>query len=421
MLRVGLTGGIACGKSHVLLRLAASGLHTLDLDRVAHDVVARGGSAYPEVVHAFGTGILGPDRDIDRKALGAIVFADPAARARLNTIVHPKVREEEARRASAHAADPAAVFVTDAALLVEAGVHLRFDRLVVVHCAPEEQLRRLMDRDQIGEDAARARVEAQMPIGEKRRFAHFAVDTSGRVEDTHRAADALAGELAVTARSLRPRAALSLERVLACLRRGPASGPRGLSPERLLADIAAAGGLEMERLARLLAPPCGGPWYRCALPQETGPGPERLSGPLVAWALARGGPDPDFLAFAASSLARLTHADPSSVAGACLFALALQDVALGARIAELPRRVPEWTARAERWSGGTPPARLEAMLREAASRPDREEERDLLGALRGMEEGGPVAGAPAALVQALDGLDRIASGSPALEGGQGRP
>ncbi|HEY2946548.1 MAG TPA: dephospho-CoA kinase, partial [Vicinamibacteria bacterium] len=101
MLKVGLTGGIACGKSYVLRRLAAAGLGTLDLDAVAHDVMARGGTAHADVVNEFGSGILAADGEVDRQRLGDLVFADPDARARLNALVHPRVREEEARRAAA--------------------------------------------------------------------------------------------------------------------------------------------------------------------------------------------------------------------------------------------------------------------------------------------------------------------------------
>src|SRR5262245_49087722 len=109
--------------------------------------MAPGGAAYDDVVRSFGASILGPDGAIDRRALGDVVFKDPAARARLNALVHPRAREEEGRRAAALGAAGATVIVSDAALLVEAGVHLRFDRLVVVHCPPEEQRRRLMERD----------------------------------------------------------------------------------------------------------------------------------------------------------------------------------------------------------------------------------------------------------------------------------
>jgi dephospho-CoA kinase len=166
VLRIGLTGGIACGKSRVRRRLATAGFGTLDLDAVAHEMIAPGGPAYADVVSAFGAGILASDGTVDRKALGSRVFADAAARAELNALVHPRVRDEEARRAAAHAAAGGRVFVTDAALLVEAGLHLRFDRLVVVDCDGGEQLRRLIARDRLDEAAARGRIAAPMPAAE---------------------------------------------------------------------------------------------------------------------------------------------------------------------------------------------------------------------------------------------------------------
>jgi dephospho-CoA kinase len=360
-LRVGLTGGIACGKSRVRRRLAAAGFSTLDLDRIAHEVMAPGAAAHREVVEAFGTGVLAADGSVDRRRLGERVFADAAARARLNAIVHPRVREEEARRVAALPDREGRVVVTDAALLVEAGVHLRFDRLVVVHCLPDQQVRRLVERDGLDEAAARARVDAQMPVLEKRRFAHLEVDASASPEQTDRAADAVAAELrALAARSGAPRVAVPLERRAGLIVAGPSTGPRGLEPAILLADIAAAGGLEMERIARRLVPPTARPWYRAAGPETDGPGPEALAGPVVLWSLARGGPDPDFLAAAAASLARLTHTEPVRIAGACLFALVLQDTLVAEAIgSERPRAVlSRWVDLARRWGGAPPPAHL---------------------------------------------------------------
>lgn len=412
MLRVGLTGGIASGKSHVLARLAAAGCHTLDLDAVAHRVIAPGGAAYDDVVRAFGHEILAPDASVDRKALGAVVFSDAAARARLNAIVHPRVREEEAGWARARAAERGAVLAVDAALLVESGVHLRFDRLVVVHCGEAEQLQRLMRRDGTDEAAARSRLAAQMPAEEKRRFAHFEVDSSGRLEDTDRATDRLAAGLRHLASAPPPRVDVPLERALGCLAHGPARGPRGLDPFRLLGEIAGAGGLEMERAARLLDPPTDGPWYRSARALEAGPGPETLAGPLVLWALARGAPDPPFVLAASASLARLTHLDAAAVAGACLWALALHEVMAGGRVpADLTERLPEWSALAERWAGAPPQPAVAAALRSAARHPEdvaaaREAclreggDPDLSGALVGAAVGASASDVPLGVVEA---------------------
>ena len=349
-LRVGLTGGIACGKSRVLRRLAAAGFETLDLDRIGHEVMAPGGPAYRDVVEAFGPGVLAPDGSVDRKRLGGVVFADAAARARLNAIVHPRVREEEARRVALQPDRPDRVVVTDAALLVEAGIHLRFDRLVVVHCSADEQVRRLMQRDGIDERAAQARLSAQMPVEEKRLFAQLVVDASSTLEETDRAADGLALELARLARARPARVVLPLERRLAAMATGPQRGPRGLDRTRVLQDIVAAGGLEMERIARLLVPPTDRPWYRAAQPGAGEPGPETLAGSVVVWSLARGGPDAEFVAAAAASLARLTHTEPARIAEAALRAVALMEALVSDRGEAL---APP--------SGPPPPGLLEAL------------------------------------------------------------
>jgi dephospho-CoA kinase len=365
-LRVGLTGGIACGKSRVLRRLSAAGFETIDLDRIAHEVTAPGGDAYRDVVAAFGPGVLAQDGSLDRKRLGEAVFADPAARARLNAIVHPRVRDEEARRVALRPDHGNRVVVTDAALLVEAGVHLRFDRLVVVHCPPGEQLRRVMQRDGLDLEAARARVDSQMPVDEKRRFAHIEVDASGSLRDTDRAADRLAFELRRLARGSPAPVAIPLERRLAAMVTGPPRGPRGLERGRVLDDIAAAGGPEMERIARLLVPPADGPWYRAARADAGAPGPESLAAALVVWSLSRGGPDAEFVAAAAASLARLTHTDPARIAGACLYALALQEAMVGGAADALAASLPSWIALARRWGGAAPPAAITTAVEAAA-------------------------------------------------------
>jgi len=353
LLRVGLTGGIACGKSRVLRRLADQGCHTLDLDAVARDVTTPGSAVAAEITAAFGAGILGPGGALDRAALAALVFADPAARARLNAIVHPRVRAAEQGWTRSLVDRPGAVAVTDAALLVEAGAHLRFDRLVVVHCDPAVQIARLRARDGLDERSARARIAAQMDTSEKRAFAHYEVDTSGSLGDTDRAADALAEKL----RSLagRPQAwtEVSVERLMGGLVHGPRHGPRGLAPTVLLAEAAAAGGLEMEVLARRLVPPPTRPWYRTAAEADPGAPAAYLAVALAAWALRRGAPDPPLLAAASGSVARLTHTDPAARADACLLALVAQEVAhSGGDVEEHAGRLAPLAAR----FGGAPPS-----------------------------------------------------------------
>ena len=368
MLRVGLTGGIACGKSHVSRRLFARGLHVLDLDAVAHGLTAPGGAAYDDVVRVFGRGILGPDGAIDRKALGARVFADPEALGRLNALVHPRVREEEARRAG-ELAGTEAVLVTDAALLVEAGMHTRFDRLVVVDCQPEQQLRRLSARAGMMDATARGRIAAQMPVGEKRRFAHFVIDGSAAFEVTDRQTDELADHLRGLAASPPPAVAVPRERAVAALEHGPEQGPRGLTPAALLEVIVEAGGLEVDAVAARLVPRARGPWYRAGSVTVPGePPPATLAAPVALWALARRGDDPEYAASAAATVARLTHHEPRAIADATLMALVLAAAAAGG-LGQARRRVPREAALAARWGGAPPGPLVEDVLAAALLHP----------------------------------------------------
>jgi dephospho-CoA kinase len=414
MLRVGLTGGIACGKSHVLRRLAARGLATLDLDRVAHELMAPGGAVHAEVVSAFGPGILAPDGAVDRRALGARVFSDPEARARLDTLVHPRVRAEEAARVRALAAEGRPVLVSDAALLVEAGVHLRFDRLVVVHCAPEEQVRRLVARDGLAAEAARARVLAQMPIDEKRGYGHDVIETSGTVAETEAAADGLAEGLMALAARPRLRLDLPEDSALGALVHGAGDGPRGLDAAGFLDEVLEGGGLEMARLARRLRPPGEGPWYHAARPGEGAPWPEALAAPLACWSAVLGC-DADWLAAAAASLARLTHGDGASVAGASLAALVTAHIARTGGLKGLDERWTAWGALARRWGGADPAERVGRAVAAAAGHPTdpiaaRRQatavaaEPSLAGALVGLVAGSSGAAAPMALRRLLGRL-----------------
>jgi len=418
VLRVGLTGGIACGKSHVLRRLAERGFRTLDLDAVSREVTAPGSSALAEIEAAFGPGVLDSGGALDRPSLAAVVFADPASRARLNAIVHPRVREAEARWAAPFAGREAEVLVTDAALLVEAGAHLRFDRLVVVHCDPEQQLTRLRARDGLDERRALARIEAQMPLAEKRAFAHFEVDTSGSVGDTDRTVETLAEALVGMARESQGANGVGVESLLGGLLHGPEGGPRGLSPAALLAAAAEAGGLEMEDLAGRLQPPASRPWYRTAEEAAPGAPPTSLSPALAVWALRRGAPDPPFLAAAAGSVARLSHVDPAERADACLLALLAQEVAVGRPEPEdVEERAESLKPLARRFGGAPPSGRLRAVLAAVRLRPHdpdgaraecarRGGDPDLAGALAGL--GAPFESSPraAALRSTLEAVAR---------------
>lgn len=198
MLKVGLTGGIATGKSYVLSVLRELGCATLDADQTAREVVEPGQPAFDEIVAHFGTDILGADGRLDRAKLGAIVFADAAERETLNAIVHPRVFESQANRlAEIENLDPQAIAVIDAALMIETGSYRRFDKLVVVYCEPEIQLERLMARNLMSREDAAARISAQMPSAEKLRYADFSINTSLGFEDTRRQVEKLYDQLRV--------------------------------------------------------------------------------------------------------------------------------------------------------------------------------------------------------------------------------
>jgi dephospho-CoA kinase len=185
VLTVALTGGIACGKSVVAGILREKGCYVHDADRTAHELMAPGGAAYPPVVECFGKGILAADGTIDRKKLGAVVFADTVARAALDAIVHPLVLETTRRLvADVEASGRSALFVTEAALTVEAGFASDYDRIVVVTCDEETRTRRLMARDGIGRDEALRKIGAQMPQTEKIGRADYVIDTSGTLAET---------------------------------------------------------------------------------------------------------------------------------------------------------------------------------------------------------------------------------------------
>jgi dephospho-CoA kinase len=185
MLKVGLTGGLASGKSSVGHILAELGCYLLEADKVGHQLLEPGGGAYAAVVEAFGREILQADGRVDRRKLGAIVFSDPAQLERLNKIVHPLVFAEQERWFAAIAArDPEAIAIIEAAIMVETGSYQNYDRLILAHCREEQQVSRAMARDGLTESAVRARLARQMPLEEKKRFAHYLIDTSGTPGET---------------------------------------------------------------------------------------------------------------------------------------------------------------------------------------------------------------------------------------------
>jgi len=185
MLKVGLTGSIAVGKSFVIAVLQELGCVVFDADKIAHSVMEPQQPAYEDIVREFGGGVLSADGTIDRAKLGAIVFADTQRRQRLNEIVHPRVIEKQNHLlAEAEAANPNGTAIIDAALMIESGGYKRFDKLIVVFCDRETQIERLMHRNQINRDDAERRIAAQMPSEEKRKYADYEIDTSGTKEET---------------------------------------------------------------------------------------------------------------------------------------------------------------------------------------------------------------------------------------------
>ncbi|NBO65743.1 MAG: dephospho-CoA kinase [Acidobacteria bacterium] len=187
MLKVGLTGGIASGKSFVTGLLRELGCETLDADLTAHRVMEPGQPAHAAIVKYFGEKVLDAEGRIDRTLLGPLVFADPEARATLNAIVHPRVYQLQAEwLATIEERDPSAIAVIDAALMIETGSWRRFDCIVVVHCRPEIQLERLMARNQMSRSEAQNRIAAQLSTAEKLARADFDIDTSEGFDDTRR-------------------------------------------------------------------------------------------------------------------------------------------------------------------------------------------------------------------------------------------
>jgi dephospho-CoA kinase len=182
---IGLTGGIATGKSTVARILAADfDAALVDSDRVVHALLAPGGSAYADVIQAFGRDILDDAGRIDRRRLGRRVFQDVEARRCLEAILHPRVIQETARLIEAYLAAGAWLVVGVAPLMMEVGTHRRFPLVVVTHCSEATQIRRLQERDGLSEAEARLRIEAQWPVERKRRMADVVIDTEGSMAET---------------------------------------------------------------------------------------------------------------------------------------------------------------------------------------------------------------------------------------------
>ena len=187
MLKVGLTGGYASGKSFVAGEFERLGCYVIRADELGHAVLERGGAAYGPVVEAFGTEILGTDGEINRKALGEIVFQRPELLAQLNGIVHPAVIDLEENIFAAYAErQPHGIGVLEAAILIEAGRDRMFDRIILTACDKETQIARGMKRDHLTREQVLARLARQLPLEEKKRHADYVVDTSGDKQATVR-------------------------------------------------------------------------------------------------------------------------------------------------------------------------------------------------------------------------------------------
>lgn len=194
MLRVGLTGGIATGKSTVGLMFVELGCHLIDSDRITHQLLEPGQAVHDAVVKEFGERIVAADGAIDRRVLGNIVFKEnPEARKTLNRLVHPAVTRRQQEWLSEMAQkDPAGIAIVDAALMIEVGTYKNYDKVVVVTCSPEVQKARLLQRSGMNEDEIDLRIRSQMPMSEKVKYADFVIDNSGdrlqtrsQVEDVH--------------------------------------------------------------------------------------------------------------------------------------------------------------------------------------------------------------------------------------------
>jgi dephospho-CoA kinase len=185
MRRVALTGGIATGKSHVRARFEHLGVPTIDADTLARDVVAAGTPGLKAVVSRFGQRVLDETGALDRRKLGSIVFSDPVARRDLEDIVHPAVRSAIDAWFQSLGDRPPGFAIADIPLLYETGRHREFDAVIVTACDPATQLTRIMTRDGISEAEARARIAAQLPIGEKVRRANYVINTDGPFEETN--------------------------------------------------------------------------------------------------------------------------------------------------------------------------------------------------------------------------------------------
>jgi dephospho-CoA kinase len=187
MVKVGLTGGISTGKTTVGTMFVEMGCHLIDSDRITHELFEPGEAVHESVVARFGAGIRDVDGRIDRLRLGEIVFNNPARRETLNGLVHPAVIERQKEfLASVESRDPDAIAIVDAALMIEVGTYKSYDKVVVVTCSPDQQRSRLIEREGLSAEEIEKRIQSQMPLEEKAKYADFVIDNSGPLESTRR-------------------------------------------------------------------------------------------------------------------------------------------------------------------------------------------------------------------------------------------
>ncbi|RAL25460.1 dephospho-CoA kinase [Lujinxingia litoralis] len=181
---LGLTGGIASGKSTVSHYFRALGVTVIDADLIARKIVEPGQPALSEIVETFGEDVLHRDGTLNRTSLGERIFQDADARARLGTITHPRIAQEMARQSAAAFERGEPWVLYDAALIVENGLYRAFDALIVVACSPQTQLQRLMSRDDLSRTDAQRRIDAQMPLADKLKVADFVIDNDQSLDHT---------------------------------------------------------------------------------------------------------------------------------------------------------------------------------------------------------------------------------------------
>jgi len=188
MLIVGLTGGIATGKSTVAEMFVSLGAYIVDTDRISRQIVEPGSAGLQQVVDCFGREILAADNSLDRKKLGAVVFSSPEKRKMLEALLHPRIFEEKNRQIEAiRSKDSHAIVLVDVPLLIEVGGHIHMDGVVLVYASPQVQLARIMARDNLTSEEAVSRIAAQMRIDDKVQYADYVIHNEGHLEETRNA------------------------------------------------------------------------------------------------------------------------------------------------------------------------------------------------------------------------------------------